>query len=83
MPNKKARPAPSRAPASGEINQPMQPIRIPVPAKIHTKRRPFCGDPTCPCHRDSDLIEEYLAAPFRDGRLTLGELTGRARGEVV
>jgi hypothetical protein len=51
---------------------------------VHTlPDRPFCGDRGCPCHRDPELIREYLHTPFWAGLLTHEEALRILRGEQV
>jgi len=37
---------------------------------IHTELHPFCNQPDCPCHSDSEATAELLR------RVTAGEITG-------
>jgi len=42
---------------------------------IHTDSAPFCSDPSCPCHTDSELIYEHVPPRFLlDGLMTSEEL---------
>lgn len=34
---------------------------------------PFCADSKCPCHRDAELVGEYIATPHAEGILTSDE----------
>ena len=39
----------------------------------HTNEHPFCNDPECPCHEDSDLVNEYIHQTLDSGTLTNAE----------
>lgn len=40
---------------------------------VHTPEHPFCADPSCGCHQDDELIEQYLLRPQNAGLLTMKE----------
>ena len=40
---------------------------------LHTDDAPFCSDLSCDCHRDRDLLDEYVYAPIQAGITTLDE----------
>jgi hypothetical protein len=40
---------------------------------MHTEARPFCSDPSCPCHWDYELVHKLLTEPYFDGLLTSEE----------
>ncbi len=50
---------------------------------LHRDDHPFCGDSTCPCHKDMSLIEYYLYQPFQNGLLTFDEAERLFVGEQV
>ena len=57
------------------------PLTIPMEDPIvHTASMPFCGDPCCPCHRDQELILEYLTIPAARGLLTRAQVDWLFRG---
>ncbi len=37
---------------------------------IHDKQHPFCSTVGCPCHRDRQLVEEYILKPFHAGLMS-------------
>ena len=41
---------------------------------MHTTEHPFCGDPTCGCHEDPELIAEVYEA-VKQGLITPEEAT--------
>ncbi len=60
-----------------------QPIMIPMEDPIiHTDDHPFCGDPTCPCTEDSELLAE-LAHQVEEGLLTPAEATNIVKGKTL
>ena len=55
---------------------------IPIPLEddlVHTDHDPFCSDPTCPCHEESDVISS-LSQQVQDGLLTPDEATRFVQG---
>ncbi len=59
------------------------PIVIPMEDPIlHTQSHPFCGDPTCPCHEDSELLSD-VAQAVEQGLLTAAEATRFVEGKAV
>ncbi len=46
---------------------------------VHTADCPFCGDPTCSCHEDPDLIAE-VAAQVEAGLLSPQEASDLVKG---
>jgi hypothetical protein len=61
-----------------------QPIAIPMEDDlIHTQQHLFCSsDPTCPCHRDPELLAE-VAQAVEQGLLTPDEATLVAQGKTL
>jgi len=57
-------------------------IVVPVDYRLHTPEKPFCYDPTCPCHEDGLLIEE-VSLHVQDGLLTADEATDFVRGRGI
>ncbi len=49
---------------------------------IHTDDHPFCGDPTCPCAEDPELLAE-LAHQVEEGLLTPAEATHVVKGKTL
>lgn len=39
----------------------------------HDATRPFCSDPNCECHEDSDLVREHITKPLDNGLITNSE----------
>ncbi len=63
--------------------QDQTPIVIPVEDPIlHTQSHPFCGDPTCPCKEDPELLAE-VALAVENGLLTVGEATNLVKGKAL
>ncbi len=63
--------------------QEQTPIVIPMEDPIlHTKSHPFCNDPTCPCHEDSELLSE-VAQAVEQGFLTPDEAMRVVTGKIV
>ncbi len=63
--------------------QDQTPIVIPVEDPIlHTQSHPFCGDPTCPCKEDPELLAE-VALAVENGLLTAGEATNLVKGKAL
>jgi hypothetical protein len=59
------------------------PIVIPVEDDIlHTQSHPFCGDSTCPCHEDQELLSD-VAQAVEQGLLTPYEATRFVEGKAV
>ncbi len=42
---------------------------IPVDRKIHTEEQPFCGNPDCLCHEESDKIAQ-VNGWYQEGIIT-------------
>jgi hypothetical protein len=60
-----------------------EPILIPMEDDlVHTDERPFCGDPTCPCHEDAWHVGDrvWIRIPFVDGFLHQGTVYCVCRG---
>ncbi len=55
---------------------------IPVDYILHTPDRPFCPDPSCPCHEDKEQIR-ILAEHVQDGLLTPNEATNIVKGKHI
>ena len=58
---------------------------IPIPMEddpVHADRDPFCSDPTCPCHEESDTLAS-LAQHVQDGLLTPEEATRFVQGRQL
>ncbi len=49
---------------------------------IHTAERPFCGDPTCGCCEDPELIAEVYQA-VEQGLMTQEEATLMIQGKTL
>jgi hypothetical protein len=63
--------------------QEQTPIVIPMEDPIlHMKSHPFCSDPTCPCHEDSELLS-VVAQAVEQGPLTPDEATRLVEGKAV
>jgi len=54
-------------------------IFIPTDGLTHSDDHPFCGDPTCPCHDDTELTTPVFNA-WTDGELTQTEAERYMRG---
>jgi hypothetical protein len=52
---------------------------IPVDHATHTPENPFCEDPSCPCHEDTDNIGMVNQA-YEDGIITSGEASDIVKG---
>ncbi len=46
------------------------PVVLDEDSRIHTDKHPFCVDNACPCHSDTEMIQERIKQPLRDGLLT-------------
>jgi hypothetical protein len=63
--------------------QEQTPIVIPMEDPIlHTKSYPFCSDPTCPYHEDSELLSE-VAHAVEQRFLTPDEAMRVVTGKIV
>lgn len=40
---------------------------------IHDEQHPFCSDDSCPCHEDSDLMDEYIIKRLDSGLISNAE----------
>ncbi len=49
---------------------------------MHTTEHPFCGDPTCGCHEDPELIAEVYEA-VKQGLITPEEATLIIQGKTL
>ncbi len=59
------------------------PIMIPMEDPIiHTDDHPFCGDSTCPCAEDPELIAEVYQA-VEQGLMTQEEATLLIQGKTL
>jgi hypothetical protein len=51
---------------------------------VHTlPDHPFCMDPTCPCHEDQELIEEYIGRHLSEHLMTEEEAKRLFRGQQI
>lgn len=55
---------------------------VPVDYRLHTPEKPFCYDPTCPCHEDELLIAE-VSFHVQDGLMTPQEATDFVGGKGI
>ena len=55
---------------------------IPVDETIHTNEYPFCDDPSCPCHEDTEAIAR-VTQQLQDGLLTETEATSLVAGKMI
>lgn len=53
---------------------------IPVDHATHTPENPFCDDPTCPCHEDTNDINMVNDA-YQDGIITANHATDIVQGK--
>jgi hypothetical protein len=64
------------------MQKPDHPIIIPMEDDIlHTQSHPFCSDPTCPCHEDSELLSD-VAYAVEQGLLTPAEAARFVEGKA-
>jgi hypothetical protein len=49
---------------------------------LHIGERPFCYDPTCPCHEDDEAIAAVYQA-VQDGLITPEEATDFVLGRLL
>ena len=55
---------------------------IPVDRIYHTKERPFCSNPDCPCHADEQLVEQ-VKSQYGAGLLTAEEVELTIKGKIL
>ncbi len=55
---------------------------IPTDYREHTAEHPFCWNPTCPCHEDSEEINAIYQA-VQDGLMTPEEATDFVLGKLL
>ncbi len=55
---------------------------IPTDYREHTSEYPFCWNPTCPCHEDSEEINAVYQA-VQDGLMTPEEATDFVLGKLL
>jgi len=55
---------------------------VPDAQPLHTEEYPFCGDPTCPCSEDKDVLTE-LDQAIRDDLITPDDATRIIAGKTV
>ena len=61
------------------------PIAIPLVDEqdlVHTDPAPFCSDPSCPCHEDSEAIAS-VAGMVQEGLFTPAEATRFVQGRQL
>lgn len=69
--------------------RPDHPIIVPVDEIIHTDERPFCSDPSCPCHdvvgknSNEEAYLQHIAYPLQRGLLTAEEANRIYFGEQL
>ncbi len=54
----------------------------PTQAIEHTPDRPFCNDPSCPCHEDPEaigMVNQY----YQDGLITADDATRTIKGKQI
>jgi len=59
------------------------PVVIQEDDPIHVGSYPFCADPACPCHEESDFINGQVAIGVEQGLLTPAEATNIVSGKQV
>ena len=67
------------------INRRAKTLTIPMDDQpVHTlPEHPFCGDLSCPCHDDKELVQEYLTTPWQNGHLTNKEADQIFHGQQI
>ena len=55
---------------------------VPTTQPLHTEEHPFCGDPTCPCSEDKDVLTE-LDQAVRDGLITPDDAIHIIAGKTI
>ena len=55
---------------------------VPEEHPLHTDEHPFCGDPTCLCYEDQDILTE-LDQAIRDGLITPDDATRIMAGRTI
>ena len=58
---------------------------IPIPMEddlVHTDHDPFCCDPSCPCHENSQAIEQ-VSDLVENGLMTSAEATRFVQGSQL
>jgi hypothetical protein len=62
-----------------------QPIPIPYEGgdePIHTNEHPFCDEMSCPCHEESEFIEQ-VQTWVTDGLITIEDAERIYRGQTI